>query len=81
MPTNVVRSGEEKYWEEAKKLVEEQYGSVEDHWGAVMTIFKNKVGDHGNHSGPKRKKHRKRKKSSRTVTIASRVASRFTESL
>lgn len=45
MPANVVKTkAEEKMWERAKKLTEEQYGPLtkdSDKWGVVMTIFKN----------------------------------------
>jgi len=63
MPAGVVKPGEKKYWNQAKKIVEEQYGTVEGHYGVVMEIFKNKV-----------KKHKGREVGGSVRQIARRVA-------
>jgi hypothetical protein len=47
MPASVVKTPQdEKHWQEAKAIVEKQYGTTEGKWGVVMTIFKNKQNAH-----------------------------------
>lgn len=42
MPASMVKTKQdEKDWNRAKKLVEDQYGSTEDRWAIVTHIFKN----------------------------------------
>jgi hypothetical protein len=91
MPASAVKPSEEKYWDEAKDIVKKQYGTTDDHWGVVMTIFKNKVWKHKHREVGKgtpkshrdrrnerrRLKYHQKKTSSRVMVIALRVARRF----